>query len=296
MKYDFNMEEKVGNTKGIGDIAIAEDGNAWATIAKEVEGLISNKDVHKSIEDIKESIESMKCKTDPIFAKIENNRLNIKRICVFVILALIVSVLAICVSLNAFSLDSMAFLGWTTAMLSMLVVVLMGWQIFNIVELKELKNNFNDIVVDRTTPLEIKARNHEKSINEMESNLKYMVNLHEKIENNKSSDTKMIDYKIQLHCSTLNGLIDYNSGNYKASLNNCMNALSYLNLLNGISYYSFSSPAYYIKRLSAEYIMGTMRLSDDERRAYVKILSAYKGVDRDELIEFVEKIPSINND
>ena len=60
------------------------------------------------------------------------------------IIALITSITAICTSLVAFSLDSAAYLGVVVAILSSLVVILIGWQIFNIIDLKGYKEEIGE--------------------------------------------------------------------------------------------------------------------------------------------------------
>ena len=60
--------------------------------------------------------------------------------------ALIGSVIAICTSLKSFSLDSAAYLGWVVASFSTILVVLMGWQIFNIIEFKGYKEEIREMV------------------------------------------------------------------------------------------------------------------------------------------------------
>ena len=51
------------------------------------------------------------------------------------IMAFIASVVAICVSLDAFSLSDTAYLGWIIAVLSTIVVVLIGWDIYKGVDI-----------------------------------------------------------------------------------------------------------------------------------------------------------------
>jgi hypothetical protein len=74
-------------------------------------------------------------------SRIDKLEKRLKRKCriflIFIAASFVFSLLAICRSTHAFPYDSMAFLGWTVAVLSMLVVVLMGWHIFNILNLKD---------------------------------------------------------------------------------------------------------------------------------------------------------------
>jgi hypothetical protein len=60
--------------------------------------------------------------------------------------AIILSVIAICTSLKAFSLSSTAYLGVVVAVLSMLVVVLIGWQIYSFFDFKESSRKIESLV------------------------------------------------------------------------------------------------------------------------------------------------------
>ena len=54
-------------------------------------------------------------------------------------LALLLSIVALCTSLKAFTIDSMAFVGWTIAAFTVLVAILMGWNFHKVAEVKEIK-------------------------------------------------------------------------------------------------------------------------------------------------------------
>jgi hypothetical protein len=82
---------------------------------------------------------------------------------VFIGILLIASSFAICTSLKAFSLDSMAYLGLIIATLSMLVIVLMSWQIFNIIDLRELKSEIKEF-----TKLEGQVQDIKRDITKLE--------------------------------------------------------------------------------------------------------------------------------
>jgi hypothetical protein len=47
-----------------------------------------------------------------------------------------ISIVAICTSLDGFCLSETAYLGWIVAVLSTLVVVLIGWQIYSVIDFK----------------------------------------------------------------------------------------------------------------------------------------------------------------
>jgi hypothetical protein len=72
---------------------------------------------------------------------------NVKISLLLSVISITASVIAICVSLESFSLDSTAFLGWTVAVLSMLVVLLMGWNLYTIIDTKKAMKEF-DIKID----------------------------------------------------------------------------------------------------------------------------------------------------
>jgi hypothetical protein len=57
--------------------------------------------------------------------------------------AIVLSIAAICTSLEAFSLSNTAYLGIIIAVLSMLVVVLIGWNIYTIIDVKDEIKNFD---------------------------------------------------------------------------------------------------------------------------------------------------------
>jgi hypothetical protein len=65
------------------------------------------------------------------------------------VVAGILSILAICMSVDAFSLSETAYLGWIVAVLSTLIVVLIGWQIHTIIdtksEIRDFDNRFGDL-------------------------------------------------------------------------------------------------------------------------------------------------------
>jgi hypothetical protein len=71
------------------------------------------------------------------------------------IIAIVVSILAICTSLSSFSLSETAYLGWTVSVLSTLVVILMGRQIYEIVHLNQYKTEIEKRI--RETEREIKS-------------------------------------------------------------------------------------------------------------------------------------------
>jgi hypothetical protein len=53
------------------------------------------------------------------------------------IIAIVISILAICTSLQSFSVSETAYLGWIVSVLSTLVVVLIGWQIYSFFNIKD---------------------------------------------------------------------------------------------------------------------------------------------------------------
>ena len=75
------------------------------------------------------------------------NRKIYKRFSTWVsIAAILVSIVAICTSLEAFSLDSYAYIGIIVAILALLVAVLIGWQIYKVIELKSHKEEIRESV------------------------------------------------------------------------------------------------------------------------------------------------------
>ncbi|MDR1455948.1 MAG: hypothetical protein LBJ01_09880 [Tannerella sp.] len=60
------------------------------------------------------------------------------------VIAIILSIVAICTSLNSFSIDETAYLGWVVAVLSTLVVVLIGWNIFTVIDVKSEQKKTSD--------------------------------------------------------------------------------------------------------------------------------------------------------
>jgi hypothetical protein len=88
-----------------------------------------------------------KDKLEELIPEIKSLKKKYNILLIFAAVSLVISVLAICISLPVLSIDSMGFLGWTMAVLSMLVVILMGWHIFNILDLKELRESVSKIEV-----------------------------------------------------------------------------------------------------------------------------------------------------
>jgi hypothetical protein len=56
-----------------------------------------------------------------------------------------VSIVAICTSLNSFCISETAYLGWIVAVLSTLVVVLIGWQIYSVIDFRALAKNLESL-------------------------------------------------------------------------------------------------------------------------------------------------------
>ncbi|OAV73499.1 hypothetical protein Barb6_00166 [Bacteroidales bacterium Barb6] len=61
------------------------------------------------------------------------------------IVSIFISITAICTSLQSFSLDSSSYIGWIVAVLSTLVVVLIGWQIYTTIDAKEVLQKVSEI-------------------------------------------------------------------------------------------------------------------------------------------------------
>jgi hypothetical protein len=101
---------------------------------------------------------------DDINPKISSLRKWQSVIKIFLAAAVVLGVIALCVSLCAFSIDSMAFLGWTIAVLSMIVVVLMGWHIFSILDLKEYR-----VALSKTDSLEKDIRQFKVQLSEIKN-------------------------------------------------------------------------------------------------------------------------------
>jgi len=71
---------------------------------------------------------------------------------IFSVAAFLASVAAICVAYEQFSLGEMAFLGWVVAVLSTLVLILIGWDIYKVVEINrrlDEKSRENNEVLDK---------------------------------------------------------------------------------------------------------------------------------------------------
>jgi hypothetical protein len=83
------------------------------------------------------------------------------------IIAGVISIVAICTSLNAFTIGETAYLGWAIAALSTLVVVLIGWNILSVIDVKSEIEKMNKRVegIDQ------------KNIQWRNENLAMMVNL-----------------------------------------------------------------------------------------------------------------------
>ena len=60
--------------------------------------------------------------------------------------AIVVSIIAICTSLNGFSLSETAYLGWAVAALSTLVVVLITWNIYNVIDIRNIRKDVEEIL------------------------------------------------------------------------------------------------------------------------------------------------------
>ena len=62
------------------------------------------------------------------------------------VLAIGVGIVAICVSLDAFSLSNTAYLGWIIAILSTLVLALIGWQVYSLIDFKEQQKSLKPTI------------------------------------------------------------------------------------------------------------------------------------------------------
>jgi hypothetical protein len=75
-------------------------------------------------------------------------------------IALILSIIALCTSLKAFAMDDMAYVGWIIAILSTLVLILMGWNIYSVIDIKNAKK---EIMHEVKTEL----KNHKQETNKV---------------------------------------------------------------------------------------------------------------------------------
>ncbi|MDR1199727.1 MAG: hypothetical protein LBK94_12080 [Prevotellaceae bacterium] len=76
-------------------------------------------------------------------------KVKIEKISLWIsIFAIIIGIIAICTSLNGFSLSETSYLGWTISVLSMLVMILIGWQVYSIIF---LENHINKLITNRLT-------------------------------------------------------------------------------------------------------------------------------------------------
>jgi len=114
-----------------------------------------------SLKAINEQLEGLTSRVDELAEgrndsdEISMHRKNRHSFCFFFsAFALIISIIAILTSLESFSPDSEAFLSVVVAALSVLVVVLLGWHFYNIIELKGYKEQINERIERKTRMFE----------------------------------------------------------------------------------------------------------------------------------------------
>jgi len=125
---------------------------------------------NSEFEKYKTQIDEMKQKNTNLTERIENlseialNKKSYIRFYVLIsIISIIISLIAICTSLKSFSISNEAYVGWSIAILSTIIVVLMGWQIFNIIELKGYKESVSERIEDKVKTLHRTIDNFENS-------------------------------------------------------------------------------------------------------------------------------------
>ena len=88
---------------------------------------------------------------------------------ILAILAITISIVAICTSLKVFNIGSTAYLGLAVATLSTLVLVLIGWNIYTVIDVRSIKdeidNKINQLIKVKGDEIksEIKIRYENKS-------------------------------------------------------------------------------------------------------------------------------------
>jgi cation transport ATPase len=138
------MENNKNHVTGDGNANVAGDGNRIGVLQERQEKFISR------VEKVEKSIEKLDNRLSSEIRDLQRQKFSKKHknlILLATALLFGLSTIAICLSLSVFSIDSTAFLGWTVAVLSMAVVVLMGWQIFNVLDLKEYRDALRKIDV-----------------------------------------------------------------------------------------------------------------------------------------------------
>jgi hypothetical protein len=122
------------------NIDIEEFNNA---VKQHIETLLQNQGIDEKIDEKLNPLqEQLKDDVTPKISSLQKCQRFIK---IFLAVPVVLGIISLCVSLTAFSIDSTAFLGWTMSVLALLVVVLMSWQIFNVLDLKEYRVSFSKI-------------------------------------------------------------------------------------------------------------------------------------------------------
>jgi hypothetical protein len=165
--------------------------------------------------------------------------------------------------------------------------------ISNYMQLRDVKTESLNKIVEIEDKFKYKTKEIENTLqSKIESTKDFLINqartdidtLH------KNDNIKFLEYDIELHYNTLQALICYDSQKYIASLYYCMIGLSYLNKIKAIEkykYYQFEDVVYYIKRLEDKDVI---RLTENEKAGYIKILEENKRKSCTDLINFIKNI------
>ncbi|MDR2653297.1 MAG: hypothetical protein LBC68_13495 [Prevotellaceae bacterium] len=168
--------------------------------------------------------------------------------------------------------------------------------ISNYMQVRDVKNEYLSKIIEIEDKLNQKTKEIENTLQgKIESTKDFLTNQIRTDVNTLRKNIKFLEYNIELQYNTLQALICYNSQKYHTSLSYCMSGLSYLNKIRTIEGYKChlsGTIIYYMQRLTSQQIEDKIKLTDDEKASYIKILEENKSEKCIKLINFITNLQS----
>lgn len=179
------------------------------------------------------------------------------------LLALLVSIIALMLSYRVVPVDFKDYWGFVLGVQSLLVTILIGWQIINVFEVKKQIDSFNTTIIDLRK------------------------------ENKRTIDEKIKDYDKTASAIfyQIEGIRYFDKGNGSFALNYFMAALQSLN--GSMDQTPLTGIVSYILGIKEDNIV-VSPIEKKEIDSYIEIISNSKSLQKQEMIKFVMSLPVKN--